>query len=52
MTAEWLCTACGASNRRLVHEDDREVHDRCFTCKTAHVIEPSDRPVYWRARAA
>lgn len=52
MTAEWLCTACGSSNRRLVADAETAVEDRCYTCKTPHVLEPSDRPVYWRARAA
>lgn len=52
MTAEWLCTSCGATNRKLVAEDATEVDDRCLSCHTRHRVTRDARPVRWRARAA
>ena len=52
MTAEWKCTACSATNRKLVAPDDTEARDRCYTCKAKHVISRPDRPTFWSARAA
>ena len=49
-TAEWQCTACGVTNRKLVHEQDKETVDRCVTCRASHIVEQSERPVRWRAR--
>ncbi len=51
VTAEWLCTRCGATNRKLVAADTREVKDRCVTCKAKHLVSPGPRPVRWVARA-
>ncbi len=51
-TAEWQCTQCGSTNRKLVTIETREVRDRCVTCRAKHVVVPGDRPVRWNARAA
>jgi hypothetical protein len=50
ITAEWNCTRCGVTNRKLVPEDTTRTTDRCVTCRTRHIIEPSERPVRWTAR--
>ena len=49
-TAEWICTRCGATNRKLVPLRSTSILDRCVTCHTEHVVEPDSRPVRWRAR--
>ena len=49
-TAEWICTRCGSTNRRLVPATTERTVDRCVHCHTAHVIEPGKRPVRWEAR--
>lgn len=49
-TAEWECTVCRATNRRLVADDAKGADDRCVTCRERHVIEPDERPVRWNAR--
>ncbi|MBA3659715.1 MAG: hypothetical protein H0W67_08975 [Gemmatimonadales bacterium] len=49
-TAEWLCTRCGATNRKLVPSGTSRALDRCVTCGTPHVIEADIRPVRWTAR--
>ncbi len=49
-TAEWVCTRCGSTNRKLVPADSDRVLDRCVTCGARHVIEPGSRPVRWSAR--
>ena len=51
ITAEWNCTRCGATNRKLVPEDTIRTRDRCVTCGTRHEVERGDRPVRWSARA-
>ncbi len=51
-TAEWLCTRCAVTNRKLVEPGTREVRDRCVHCGLKHVVRPDDRPVRWRAEAA
>ncbi|HKI93938.1 MAG TPA: hypothetical protein VJ992_01485 [Gemmatimonadales bacterium] len=48
-TAEWKCTVCGATNRKLVSADATRVEDRCVTCHTRHVVERQARPTFWRA---
>jgi hypothetical protein len=48
-TAEWTCTKCGATNRRLVPVDATEADDRCVTCRTTHRIAEDERPVRWLA---
>lgn len=49
-TAEWLCTRCGSTNRRLVASGTERVTDRCNHCGARHVVEPGPRPVRWEAR--
>jgi hypothetical protein len=49
-TAEWICTRCGTTNRRLVGDAARRAADVCLTCHTRHEIEADARPVRWRAR--
>lgn len=52
LTAEWICTKCGATNRKLVPEDAAEAQDRCVSCRSRHTISKDVRPVRWRATAA
>lgn len=52
VTAEWQCTRCGTTNRKLVPAGATEVADRCLSCHRKHTIVPNDRPVRWTARAA
>jgi len=49
-TAEWICTRCGATNRKLVALRTQETSDRCVTCHARHVVAPDARPVRWNAR--
>ncbi len=49
-TAEWICTRCGATNRKLVALRTRQTSDRCVTCHARHIVEPDGRPVRWNAR--
>jgi hypothetical protein len=49
-TAEWICTRCGATNRKLVARGTVEIADRCVTCHAAHLLQPGERPVRWNAR--
>ncbi len=48
-TAEWICTRCGSTNRRLVAATTGQTLDRCVHCRARHAIEPDDRPVRWTA---
>jgi DNA-directed RNA polymerase subunit RPC12/RpoP len=50
VTAEWLCTRCGSTNRKLVSSDTTQTSDSCVTCHAAHVLTPNERPVRWEAR--
>jgi len=50
-TAEWLCTRCGSTNRRLVPAGATRAEDVCLRCRTRHEIEADDRPVRWNAQA-
>jgi hypothetical protein len=52
ITAEWICTRCGSTNRRLVAAAAVEATDRCVTCHLPHVLHRGERPVRWRAEAA
>ncbi|HUG27844.1 MAG TPA: hypothetical protein VMK53_06050 [Gemmatimonadales bacterium] len=52
VTAEWNCTKCSVTNRKLVPRGTSEVKDRCVHCRTKHLVSPGERPVRWRARAA
>ncbi|MEP6573576.1 MAG: hypothetical protein ABJD11_12800 [Gemmatimonadota bacterium] len=49
-TAEWICTKCGSTNRRLVPSSTTRTTDRCVHCHTRHIVEPGDTPVRWVAR--
>jgi hypothetical protein len=49
MTAEWKCSKCGVTNRRLVPPGVTHLEDRCVTCKTRHTLEEGTRPVFWKA---
>jgi len=51
VTAEWICTRCGSTNRRLVPAGVTRAEDVCLQCHTRHVIEADDRPVRWLSRA-
>jgi len=50
-TAEWTCTSCGATNRKLVVDTATRATDRCVTCHRRHVIQQGERPVRWQATA-
>jgi PHP family Zn ribbon phosphoesterase len=50
-TAEWICTSCGATNRRLVDDRVTEARDECVTCHTHHRLVEDARPVRWQATA-
>ena len=50
ITAEWICTRCGSTNRKLVAAGARHTEDVCLHCRVRHEIEADARPVRWRAR--
>jgi DNA-directed RNA polymerase subunit RPC12/RpoP len=50
LTAEWSCTRCGTTNRKLVPLTDERTTDRCMHCRTQHIVEPDVRRVRWLAR--
>jgi len=50
VTAEWNCTRCGSTNRKLVPTATAEVNDKCVTCHAKHVVKPGKRPVRWDAK--
>ena len=50
ITAEWICTRCGSTNRRLVPKAATRADDRCVSCHAPHAIEADARPVRWRAQ--
>ena len=52
VTAEWNCTRCGVTNRKLVAPGTTETNDRCVSCKLKHLVRPGERPVRWQAEAA
>jgi len=52
VTAEWQCTRCGATNRKLVPAGAATATDQCVTCHLEHQLRPSERPVRWLASAA
>jgi hypothetical protein len=51
VTAEWICTRCGSTNRRLVPAGVTRAEDVCLRCHTPHEIQADARPVRWVARA-
>ena len=54
ITAEWACTRCGTTNRKLVAAGTKETKDYCVNCgpKAEHILRPAERPVRWEARLA
>jgi len=50
LTAEWNCTRCGTTNRKLVPLTDERTTDRCAHCGTRHTVERDTRRVRWLAR--
>jgi len=51
VTAEWICTRCGSTNRRLVPAGVTRAEDVCLQCHTRHEIVADSRPVRWLAQA-
>jgi len=51
-TAEWNCTRCASTNRKLVPTGTDEFLDRCVSCKAKHLVQPGPRPVRWDAKLA
>jgi len=51
-TAEWICTRCGSTNRRLVPAAATRAEDECYSCHARHEIQAETRPVRWRAKPA
>jgi transcription elongation factor Elf1 len=49
-TAEWICTRCGSTNRKLVDDQVTSATDKCVSCHARHDIEADSRPVRWRAK--
>lgn len=52
LTAEWICTRCGSTNRRLVPASAGSAEDKCVSCHAKHLLAKDPRPVRWTARAA
>jgi hypothetical protein len=50
VTAEWICTRCGVTNRKLLPRGVTQTRDACVSCHAKHEIEVELRPVRWRAR--
>jgi hypothetical protein len=50
LTAEWNCTRCGTTNRKLVPLADSSTTDRCLHCHARHTVERDVRRVRWLAR--
>jgi len=51
-TAEWRCTRCATSNRKLVPAAATEVRDRCVHCRLRHTVTDGSGAVRWEARPA
>jgi len=49
-TAEWICTRCGSTNRKLLVAGVTTASDACVTCHAKHEIAAQARPVRWSAR--
>lgn len=50
VTAEWICTRCGSTNRKLVDAGVTHAVDRCVHCRMRHEIDADTRPVRWKSR--
>jgi hypothetical protein len=51
LTAEWQCTKCDVTNRKLVPVGTPVAEDGCVACHAKHRIWPDQRPVRWNAVA-
>jgi hypothetical protein len=51
-TAEWQCTRCHVTNRRLVEPGASAATDRCLHCHVEHRIARGPTPVRWTAEVA
>lgn len=51
-TAEWNCTRCQVTNRKLVAPTAQTVDDRCVHCGRKHHVTRGERPTRWTAVAA
>jgi hypothetical protein len=49
-TAEWTCTRCGVTNRKLVPIATDDFEDTCVTCHAEHEVERPERPTRWKAK--
>lgn len=49
-TAEWTCTRCGSTNRKLVPIATVEFEDTCVSCPADHVVMRPERPMRWKAK--
>ncbi|MBM4186971.1 MAG: hypothetical protein FJ206_06630 [Gemmatimonadetes bacterium] len=50
-TAEWQCTKCSVTNRKLVPKQTAVTDDRCLACHAKHLVWVGTRPVRWNAEA-
>lgn len=50
VTAEWICTRCGSTNRKLVDPGATRAVDACMHCHLKHEIMADARPVRWKSR--
>ena len=50
VTAEWICTRCGVTNRKLLPPGVTATKDACVSCHARHEVEVETRPVRWRAK--
>ena len=49
ITAEWICTRCGATNRKQLPAGVTRAADECYACHADHEIEEDARPVRWKS---
>ena len=49
LTAEWNCTRCGTTNRKLVPLTDERTTDRCTHCRHPAHHRAGYRRVRWAA---
>ena len=49
-TAEWTCTRCGSTNRKLVPVATEEFEDDCVSCHAEHEMKRPERLTRWRAK--
>lgn len=50
VTAEWNCTRCGATNRKLISAELTKTADRCVHCRAKHVVTRGERNVRWESK--